>query len=96
MIDVKPTEVDGTDPSQGILITLRNGFTYIMMTICRPMNKFVNYAGFEKFLRAQTIRIGNISTLRLTLIMEKEQMLLIPALVSHIREDSEDQVPADQ
>jgi hypothetical protein len=68
MIDVRPVEVEG-DPSQAIRITLRNGYTYLMMTIARPINKFVGYGGFEKFLREQTIRSGSISTIRLTLIM---------------------------
>jgi len=92
MIDVRAIEVEGS-PSQAIRITLRNGFTYLMMMIARPINKFVGHGGFEKFLREQTIRSGNISTIRLTLIMEKQQMKLIPELVAYIRSNNEEKVP---
>lgn len=84
MIDVRSMEIEG-GYSPAVRITLRNGNTYIMMVTAMPASKFVGYAGFEKFMREQTIRSGSLSTVRLTMVMEKEQTMLIPALVAHVR-----------
>lgn len=44
MIDVKTVELDGNN--LGITITLRNGYTYLMVLIERHTNQFVNSVGF--------------------------------------------------
>jgi hypothetical protein len=84
MIDVKVIELESPNPPLAIRITLRNGFTYLMVVIARQASSFVNYDGFEKFLKEQTIRTKTFSTIKLTWLVEKEQVNLIPCLVSHL------------
>jgi hypothetical protein len=48
---IKFTPCQLPEHGQGLQITLRNGTTYLMLTICKPSLTFVNYDGFEKFLK---------------------------------------------
>lgn len=84
MIDVRLTQVEAPSPSQAIRITLRNGFTYLLLLVAKPMSNFVSYEGFEKFLKEQTLRGHGFTTTKHTMLIEKEQLLLIPALAEHI------------